>query len=412
MTGSIQPAGAVVVVIDRLGAGFLGPYGNTWLDTPHFNRLASQSLVCETVLADSPELPLAYRAWWTGRHALEPASGTRPALPMEAGAAGRRSVLIADEPLVAELPDASGFDERILVPQEPATAAAEELEQTGMGRLFLTAIDRLSTASEPALVWIHSRGMAGPWDAPYSLRQRLADEDDPPPPDFVDPPQRHLPPGSDPDELLGLAQAYGAQVALADACLGMFVEALDQSPAGRSLLAVASPRGYPLGEHQSVGGIQGLYSEQLQVPLLVRPPAGHGSPLRLVHLVQPPDLFATLAAWLGLPGVAQGSFAQNLLPALAGQALAPRELAYACGCSGWALRTPAWLLLSAVVDDEVYRKLFAKPDDRWEANEVASRCGQVVEQLAAAGERFGQAAAAGRAAELPPLDAELVDTRR
>ena len=411
MTGSIQRAGAVVVAIDRLGAGFLGPYGNTWLDTPHFNRLASQSLVCETVLADSPELALAYRAWWTGRHALEPAMDDRPALPSQSSAAGLRSVLVTDEPLVAELPDAAGFDERILVPQEPATAAAEELEQTGMGRLFLTAIDRLSTGSEPGLVWIHSRGMAGPWDAPYALRQQLADEDDPPPPDFVDPPRRHLPREADPDEQLGLVQAYGGQVALADACVGMLLEAFDQLPF-QPLLAVTSPRGYPLGEHESVGGTSGLFSELLQVPLLVRPPAGQGSPLRLQQLVQPPDLHATLAAWLGLPGAAQGSFAQNLLPALAGEGLPPRELAYACGSSGWALRTHAWLLLSAVVDDEVYRKLFAKPDDRWEANEVASRCGQIVEQLAAAGASFSQAAAAGKAAELPPLEAALTDARR
>ncbi|HUE73558.1 MAG TPA: hypothetical protein VMP01_21960, partial [Pirellulaceae bacterium] len=57
---------AVVIVVDRLGPAYLGPYGNTWLDTPAFNALASRSLVCETVLAQSPQLADAYRAYWTG----------------------------------------------------------------------------------------------------------------------------------------------------------------------------------------------------------------------------------------------------------------------------------------------------------------------------------------------------------
>ena len=56
---------AVIVVIDRLGAGFLGPYGATWLDTPALNRLASQSLLIEHPLSDSPELVQVYRSFWT-----------------------------------------------------------------------------------------------------------------------------------------------------------------------------------------------------------------------------------------------------------------------------------------------------------------------------------------------------------
>ena len=60
---------AVVVVVDRLGAGWLGPYGNTWIETPGFNRLASQSLLFETALSDSAELSSYYRSVWTGQHA-------------------------------------------------------------------------------------------------------------------------------------------------------------------------------------------------------------------------------------------------------------------------------------------------------------------------------------------------------
>jgi len=261
-------------------------------------------------------------------------------------------------------------------------------------------------------VWIHARGMAGPWDAPSALRQQFADEDDPLPPDFVEPPQRHLSDDFDPDELLGLVYAYAGQVSLADACLGSLVDALEDSPLGASaLLAATSPRGYPLGEHRRVGG-DDLFGELIHVPLLVRVPGAQMNALRLQALVQPPDLFATIADWLGLPGTAPAMFAQSLLPATRGEELRPRQLAYATGPAQRLLRSPAWLLREVVVDDEVYRQLFAKPDDRWEANEVSARCGEVALQLAAAGDQFRQAAAAGTLAVLPPLAEALCDTRR
>ena len=69
---TVNPRNAVVLVVDRLGAGNLGPYGNTWIDTPQFNRLAMESLLCEFALSDCPCLSTAYRAYWHGGHALSP----------------------------------------------------------------------------------------------------------------------------------------------------------------------------------------------------------------------------------------------------------------------------------------------------------------------------------------------------
>lgn len=52
---------AIVLVVDRLGAGYLGPYGNTWLETPHWNRLAARSALFEWALTDAVDLPTVYR---------------------------------------------------------------------------------------------------------------------------------------------------------------------------------------------------------------------------------------------------------------------------------------------------------------------------------------------------------------
>jgi hypothetical protein len=74
-----------------------------------------------------------------------------------------------------------------------------------------------------------------------------------------------------------------------------------------------------------------------------------------------------------------------------------------------AIRTPAWLLRESRADGEVRHELFAKPDDRCEANEVSSRCGEIPALLAAELDRFEQAAAAGQLAELAPLPEILRD---
>src|SRR5947209_11349079 len=92
-----RASSAVVVVIDRLGAGWLGPYGNTWLETPNFNRLAARSVLGETVIADTPDLAGSCRGYWTGRQAMEPDEEGRLALAELATAGGATTVLVSDD---------------------------------------------------------------------------------------------------------------------------------------------------------------------------------------------------------------------------------------------------------------------------------------------------------------------------
>ena len=58
---------AVVLVIDRLGAGYLGPFGNTWIDTPCFNQLASQSLLVRSSMDRFAAVALALSHPLAGR---------------------------------------------------------------------------------------------------------------------------------------------------------------------------------------------------------------------------------------------------------------------------------------------------------------------------------------------------------
>ena len=43
---------AIVLALDGLSPSFLGPYGNTWLETPAFNKLADESILAQQMLAE------------------------------------------------------------------------------------------------------------------------------------------------------------------------------------------------------------------------------------------------------------------------------------------------------------------------------------------------------------------------
>lgn len=402
----------VVLAIDRLGAGWLGPYGNTWLDTPNFNRLAAQGAVVETALADSPDLAELYRGWWSGCHILEPEGAESPGLPTIAARGGRSSFLLTDDPPVANHRLASGFSGQRLLAASSAVSSADEIEQSGLFSFFDAARAVVQAPDRPTLVWLHSRGLAGAWDAPLTFRFQFADDDDPQPPDFVTPPERMLAEDFDPDELLGIVHAYAGQVALADMCLGLLLDVLDEHPlADQTLLVVTAPRGYPLGEHRRVGPCdQALFGELLHVPLLVRWPDQPG-PARLHSIVQPRELSRLICERSQWNDNYPAAAASQLLHELATGTLPPAA-AYSFATGQRAVRTPAWFLRQWQNGEETQQALYAKPDDRWEANEIASRGGDVAELLASELDRFESAAREGRFAELPPLADLLCDRWR
>jgi arylsulfatase A-like enzyme len=410
----------VVVSIDRLHAGFLGCYGNTWVATPHFDRLASQGAVFDQALVDHPDLNEICRAWWTGRHALEAhetGGQAVPTLPRRLAEAGIAASLITDDALVASQAEAHGFGEVVRLGAAggapEAQSPAEEAAATREATLFASATEWLAGAERSGLVWIHSRGMSAPWDAPYELRSQSADEDDPPPPDFITPPCRRLAGDHDPDELWGIAQAYAGQVSLVDLCLGGLLEFLDSEPPwSEALLMVVGARGFPLGRRGRLGAVDdALDGELVQTPWLARWPQRIPAALRTSLLVQPCDLAPTLVEAAAAPWP-DHSVGCSLLATMC-EEIAPRRdrvcLVNAAGERG--LRTPAWYLRLAAVENSDApppAELYSKPDDRWEVNDVAARLPDIVEALTAAAEQYTAAVRSGTVDDLPPLDEALV----
>jgi arylsulfatase A-like enzyme len=210
-----------------------------------------------------------------------------------------------------------------------------------------------------------------------------------------------LPKDHDPDEAWGLCQAYAGQVSLLDTCLGALLEFLQGAPAGnQTLLVLTSARGFPLGEHQRIGPCdEALYSELVHVPLLLRFPDQLAAGARSQALVEPADLWATLLDWWGVADHAASATAGSLLPIVRQETDALRDRLCIAGQGAQrAIRTPAWYLRAA---DEP--ELFAKPDDRWEVNNVAVRCQEVVQCLLDVLAQYERAIQRGRVSDLPPL---------
>jgi arylsulfatase A-like enzyme len=287
--------------------------------------------------------------------------------------------LITDEPVVFEMANSTGFAEKSLHGAESPKSLAVEAAETQMARVLRTARDWLDQAREPFCLWVHLQGMAAPWNAPWEYRASYAEEEDPRPPTFIEVPKRQLRANYDPDELLGIHQAYAGQVSLLDDSLEPICDWLaTDRRAASTLFCFVSARGFPLGEHLRVGAYdEALYNETLQVPWFMRFPDGLGRLERTQALVRPSDLPAAILDWLGLNLDSQ-SIRGGLLDLIRGQTHAWRDCLRFAISTEQAIRTPAWYLR---VPAAGLPELYAKPSDRWEVNEVAKLLPDVVAAL-------------------------------
>ncbi|MFH1922902.1 MAG: sulfatase-like hydrolase/transferase [Planctomycetota bacterium] len=340
---------AVILVVDRLHAGYVGAYGNTWIETPSLDRLAAQSVVFDQCLIESPRLKDFCRSVWQGWSPLygRKAPEDRPALAGLLSAAGVETTLLTDEPAVAGHPLSGAFDSlvRLDLPEYPTVA--DEFDETHLAACFARVVDWIESAREPFLLWCHLTGLGGPWDAPLEFRARYAEEDDPDPPDSAEVPCQMLEDDYDPDQLLGITQSYAGQVSLLDVCTGALLEFLSTSSVGRhTLLTLLSPRGFPLGEHRRVGAHDAsLYGELVHVPLWMRFPDSLGEAIRSRTLVHPGDLWPTLLDWWGIADPPASPSAASLMPLVREETESLRDRLCLVGDGAErAIRTPAWYL--------------------------------------------------------------------
>jgi arylsulfatase A-like enzyme len=208
---------------------------------------------------------------------------------------------------------------------------------------------------------------------------------------FADPPTGPFD-RSDLDAWDWLHRTFAAVVTKLDAELGLLFEELRKRGMDRSAAwLVASDFGLPLGEHGQVGLHRPwLHEELVHLPLILRLPEAEQAGRRVAGFTQPPDLFPTLLALLGVrpPADVKGF---NLLPLARGEAESARGFAVTSlelgDAAEAAIRTDEWALVvpTKVPEGDPAREpmLFAKPDDRWEVNDLRPRNVEVADELGA-----------------------------
>src|SRR5262245_27950966 len=95
-----------ILVIAPVGfhLGYLGCYGNAWIDTPSLDALATEGVVFDHHYSDCPNTVGAWRAWHTGRYGFPVLAGESPSaqdafdILSALQARGIPSVLVTDSP--------------------------------------------------------------------------------------------------------------------------------------------------------------------------------------------------------------------------------------------------------------------------------------------------------------------------
>jgi hypothetical protein len=373
------PAGLLIVTVDRLPAWILPAFGCTWASTPNLDGLAGRGLVLDRVIAggDDPHDTLAALA---GRGPEDHAAW--PLLEAAAARGWSPAVVTDDESFAARLP--TGVATRS-VPAAAVPQIAASADETNLGRLAAAAA-AIAAGGVHRLIWLHAASLGSAWDAPEEFRSTYLDPDDPPPPPGAAVPQVRVTATTDPDLVAVLRQVFAGQVTLLDHCLGRLVDAVraDRPDAAWTML-VAGVRGMPLGLHGVIGPLPlAPFGELVQMPAVLVDHHERMAAQRYGGLVTPADLGTTLVELVG--GTRTGGddprHGRSLVPLLDEWRLSPRDRVLAVTNHGVALATTAWhLVLPTVAADKPV--LYAKPDDYFEACDVADRGSGVAEELAA-----------------------------
>ncbi len=436
------PPNVVVVVVDNVRSDHVGAYGGRRAKTPELDALARQSLRFTRARPEAFPTVAARRAILTGRRSfpfrdwqavdgLPPGPSWTLIPPRRAtfldllGQAGYETGYVTDNPWILSPPYAplrqrldrvigvrgqvpAPRPSRRRVPEElvrrntpkPLRGGlvedrvreylAENLDRGGeddfpTARVFRSAIEwlRRRDARRPFALVVDAFGPHEPFDPPpafagmYGERVRGGAE----------PIQPFAPPignieltGLTPELVRRAGELYAGEVSFADVWLGRLLDHLDSSRlAEETVVVMMSDHGVLLGEHGFVGktGSQ-TYREIVDVPLMIRDPAGRGAGRTSDYFASTYDIAPTVVAAAGLtpPGRMEG---EDLSVILDGGEPPARPVFTASYDDSVVAGDGRWFLISDNSGGE--RRLFDTQRDPREFRDLASRRPEITERL-------------------------------
>lgn len=398
----------VVITFDRWHAGFLGCYGNPWVDTPHLDELAVRGTVFDQHFAENLTPGARQHAWWTGRYqfplSVEQQS-SEPAWLRGLTQHNIRTSLLYDPAAATPLNPQSFTTSKSVSLQDVAGSHYQDDEP----RFVRAAISRLKQMADAPqqseLLWIHAGGL--PIDTPSAAYDELYSDgesgtempsatestDDSELPDFHRFWRRQR---ASPRELADAQLAgagwksavgsaaqidwqlrrdlYSGQVTQWDAWLGRILQAVgDLRKASPLLLIFTAAAGEHLGEHVDIESSPELFEERIRVPLIVELPLEESLSGRRRQLTQDIDLPSTILDWLQITDNSDAEFdGHSLLPAIREDQPLPREAAFVGNSTLAGIRTADFYVRQQLqsMGVEPREMIFLKPDDRWDADNM------------------------------------------
>jgi hypothetical protein len=351
---------SIVIAAHGCPVGCLGPYGNEWIATPNLDQLAANGITFDRHYARHPDSLIARQEWWSAAAIAStrpPTVNTMAEVPSpESSFLIRATRAEFDAPQQYYARFAEVFDAR----PDPA----DETPFGRIHRLLPKVLDSLAKKTN-WLLWIETDRLLPPWFVPVDIFdiycEDILDSTD-------DPDAEPLQPWDDPPtgrfdrndsaawELLH--RSFATAVTAFDADLGRMFDLFTERGLDRTAAwAFTSDFGYPLGEHGIVGPHRPwLYEEFVHLPLIVRRPNAAGAGRRIWRYTQPAEV---------LPLVSDVASGLEAVPVISRAELH--------GYREAALRNETHALLVPLEspDGEPSEpRLFEKPDDRWEINDV------------------------------------------
>lgn len=306
------PRNVILFLSDTLRADHLGAYGYPVETTPHLDRLAEQGVTHANVQAAASWTKPSVASLFTSRY------------PSQHGAEDYQSRMRSSEVTLAEVFDDAGYRTAAIGVNyfvfHPEFNLAQgfqdfievmDLERTELARAEAVvdeAVDWIVRhRADPFLLYLHVIDPHAPYDPGPAERARFVPESYAGPFDgTVEGPKSfdHRPPEEvTGEDLQFLRSMYDAEIAAVDREIGRLVACLEMLGLWEETTFVfTADHGEEFLDHDGWLHGRGVFQEQLNVPLIIKPPrSAEISPRRVERPVSLIDVAPTLCRFAGIP---------------------------------------------------------------------------------------------------------------